>query len=321
MAATMWGADVQALRDCAGVFEGAADELRGSMSSVDAAFQSAPWEGSDSETFASEWTTTQQQLEACAASLVQGASDLRRHADEQEGASTDGGGIGGPGPGPGPGDDGSGSDSDDEGGSWWDDLWGWFTGLGSIFGGIVDWLEAAGKNVAKWAKIGGKFFAWLGGVIGIVDIGQFLWNGITNGEWNWGQLVEGVLGVGVAAAAIVGAIIGSTALVVIGIVGGIGLGLHSLAKLIFGDDYLGKAWDGITDAASWAWDGITDGAEWAWDGITDLGDTVWSGMQDFGNAVADTTSNVVDGVSSFVDETANDIADTAEDVWDTVTSF
>ncbi|MCB7136076.1 hypothetical protein LGQ04_05825 [Cellulosimicrobium marinum] len=92
----MYGADVAALRELGGRVATAGGALAQARGEIDARLASCGWHGADGDAFRQDWASTLgPRLAAAALLLEEAATALRRDADQQEGASTDGGGPGG----------------------------------------------------------------------------------------------------------------------------------------------------------------------------------------------------------------------------------
>lgn len=90
---TMYGADVDQLRQMARSFSQVATSLDTISAGLRQASNSAPWRGMDAERFRAVWENThQRQLASAAEALREGASALLANADQQEEASSGTGG-------------------------------------------------------------------------------------------------------------------------------------------------------------------------------------------------------------------------------------
>lgn len=95
MAEQFSGADVAQLRVLASAMSSAGNRLRAQLAGFQAGVAGTPWPGPDAERFRHDWKNSHSRsLLAAAAFLQQAARDLARNADEQDTASTAGGGAG-----------------------------------------------------------------------------------------------------------------------------------------------------------------------------------------------------------------------------------
>jgi uncharacterized protein YukE len=92
----MYGADVAQLRSLAAQFDSKANELDAHRMTVGNAIRISAWIGPVAVRFRAQWDSQySRQVQDAATRLHKAATDLRRNADEQEGASAVGGGSGG----------------------------------------------------------------------------------------------------------------------------------------------------------------------------------------------------------------------------------
>ncbi len=91
---SMWGADVAELRRLAQEVDGAAQSLTSLAANLSSVVASTGWTGRDGDDFRGIWDgMCVGAIRSCAATLTDAAGTLRRDADQQETASTDGAGA------------------------------------------------------------------------------------------------------------------------------------------------------------------------------------------------------------------------------------
>lgn len=287
MAPGLYGADIEQLRSLSKSMGLSGSRLSDTEHRINALVASAAWKGTDAGRFQSEWTgTLRPMLNKATQSLIEASKVLLTQADEQQGASAQGGGDAGAGPGGpagpvaggtlAPGLEGilSGAGST----PWWaanaavtgaglyaDDLLATMA-KGGLVTKLTNWPmlsaqygQAAEAGYVRGTQLanGTSMLGRLSGGLGIVTGGLQLTQGLSTG--NTGMAVDGGISTVLAAGSFIpGA---GPFFAVAGIAWG-GMGLLA-GKLGYG-----SASEMIGDAAGNAADAVADGAKKVWGWLT-----------------------------------------------------
>lgn len=303
----MWGADIAALRALAQQMGTASDTLRSVASTVGPQVVQSPWSGPDRSEFIGTWDAAlAPQLTSVADMLADRAESLQADADQQEQASTDGGGPGGPGGPGGGGSSGGGGGGGTSGGvtddpdTWWFGLPGWtsdavtwggvLAGAGDLVFSTLDefgFLTNAGKGLSALGTgltAAGGVFSFLTMADGIAEgIG-----GIVDGD-GW-SVADGVIStaIGGAGTAVAIAALASNP-VGWGVAAGIGVA--------------GLVWGGLNLLTP---DGM-ETTEWLGGMASDAWNATSSFVGDVGSNIAEGASHAVDAASDFVDDVTSPV--------------